>query len=185
MERKGKESHLIGSLRGLVNRDSSCDAHQIGLQTQILTKVDGVGAVEATGRVIPALKFGSAEGGLCNANALALATTDSAHKFVTHAGVEGVVDSKGGHHNVSHHVVGLLTGEATGTVAYRPASCSECQGLPNGKVSQMRIDVGVVENVSSKRGSKLLWVDTFRLINQGSLFYISGRKRSKTKIMWR
>lgn len=65
---------VVSGLRSLVDGDGGGDADVVGVQTEIFAEFDGVGRVETTGGVVPALERSAGEGGLGNSYSFSLAT---------------------------------------------------------------------------------------------------------------
>ncbi|GJD00062.1 X-linked retinitis pigmentosa GTPase regulator isoform X1 [Colletotrichum higginsianum] len=142
-----------GRLRRLVEADGRADAEEVGLEAQGAAEGDGVGAVEAAGRIVPALEPRARERCLGDADALALATTDPADDVVADAGVGGVGEAECGHGDVAMGEGELRVREAGRDVADGAGVAGEGEGLGDGEVGEVSVEFGIVEDVAAKSGA--------------------------------
>lgn len=147
----------------MVDSHSRRDTNKISLKTQITTEINGVSTVQSASRVIPALKLCSREGSLGDTHALALATTYTPDKIVTHAGVNRMADAEDGHHDIAHHGVGFGARDAPWDVAQGVCAGGEGEGLADCEMGEMAVYLGVVEDVSSEGRAYVVFVDTWIL----------------------
>jgi hypothetical protein len=97
---RSKMTHIVRCLRRLIDCNASRGTKDVALCTQRSAKLNGVGGVEASCRVVPALQRSIAECSLGDGDSFALTAADSSHKIISHFGVDRVAYAKHGHYNL-------------------------------------------------------------------------------------
>ncbi|KAI6753414.1 hypothetical protein HG531_005583 [Fusarium graminearum] len=135
---------VVGALRRLVDGHNGGVVEKFGLQTEGFAKFDGVGRVETSSRVVPALQRSSRQGSLGNGNTLALTTRDTTNVLVTDAGVGGVRNTKHGHDDIAKVVGKVVPVQALGKLTRLSSACGENtveltgDGLEGGRATSTR-----------------------------------------------
>jgi hypothetical protein len=133
----------------LIDSNARGDAHDIGLRTQGAAKLNGVGAVETSGAVIPALQGRVAQSGFSDGDALPLAAADAADKVVTDPGVPGVGDAKHGHDDVAHMLGVFGFGKAAGDKVGAARASSKVKGIAYGELREVVVNLGSVDGFTA------------------------------------
>lgn len=94
-------TYLIGRLGGLVDGNARSRTKNVTLGAQGAAELNGVGAVQASGAVVPALQRGVTEGSFGDGDSFSLASADASNELVAHAGTRSVADAKHGHDHIT------------------------------------------------------------------------------------
>lgn len=86
----GLGAYIVCGLGSLIDGNARGNAKNVGLILQIAAKLDGVGTVQASGAVVPALERRKPQGSFSDGDSLPLATADSTDKVIADTGVFGV-----------------------------------------------------------------------------------------------
>lgn len=65
---------VVSALRRLVDGDNGRNVHIIGVDTKILTELDGVGGVKTSSGVVPTLKRSTSKSSLSNSHSFSFTT---------------------------------------------------------------------------------------------------------------
>ena len=141
---------VVDALRGLVDGQAGGGAVELGRQAQGAAELEGVGAVEAAGAVVPALQRAAAERGLGDADALALAAADAAHEVVADLGVLGVAQAERGHDHVLHVLGVHVTADAREAVGRRARLGRELERLADGHLREVHLGLGHVDGLAAE-----------------------------------
>jgi hypothetical protein len=157
-EHNQEGTHIIGGLGRLIQCDHGRHIKQIGLETQIVAEVNGICAIEPARGVVPALQLGAGEGCLGDADSFALSTADPSHKFVSNTRAARMVQAKDGHHDIATYRVELVAAETPWDVPDRASTRGKRQGLANGEVRQVCVELCVVQNVTAERRTNMVQI---------------------------
>lgn len=149
VQHNGLVEQVVGTLGRLIDGNTGGAAKQLGLQAESLAELDGVGAVQTTGTVVPALERRTREGSLGDGDALPLTARHATHVLVADAGVDGVADAEHGHDDIPQVVGEYITGDA---LRERPRSTgpgSEGEGITNTELGEVHIDLGRVDGLTT------------------------------------
>ncbi|KAI6775883.1 hypothetical protein HG530_002641 [Fusarium avenaceum] len=130
--------------------DSGLIEKVLGLEAKSFAKFDGVGRVQTSSRVIPALQRSTRQGSLGNGYTLALTTRDTSNVLVTDAGVYGVIGK-------------VVPVQALGKLTRLSGASGESEGITNRQHGEMNIDLGGVNCFTTVVGVHLLCGHTFEV----------------------
>jgi hypothetical protein len=100
------------------------------------------------------------KGSFCDSDSLSFATTNSSDEIITNSCVLCVLDSEHSHCDISK-VLSILAASRIGRNSPRAAgSGGEVEGIPNGHVGKMSINLGRVDSFPPESSLHLLGGDT-------------------------
>lgn len=146
----------------MIDGDASGCAGIFGSQPQVLTKLEGVCAVQASGTVVPALQRALAEGRLGDTDTLALSTANTPDIVVADPGVYRVPETEHCHHNIPHVLRVLLPRDPWQAVSRGSGQGGERERISNGQLGEMNIGLRTIDGFTAELGMHLLGRDACR-----------------------
>jgi len=140
---------VVSTLRCLVDRNAGGASKKFGLQPQVANELDSIGAVQASGTVIPALERSARERGLGDSDTLSLTSRDTTDVLVSDTGVDSVADAEQCHDNIPEVVGKKVLGDTIGDLARGTSVGSKGQSISDRKLRKMGIDLGSVDGLSA------------------------------------
>lgn len=131
VKHEGLVEKVVCALGSLVDGNAASALEKVARHFQVLAELDGIGAIETSCAVIPALKRGTGQGSLGNGDTLALTTRHTANVLVTYTGVDCVADAEHGHHNIPQVLGKHVLGDPWGKLAGRAGAGSKSEGVAN------------------------------------------------------
>ena len=155
----------------MVDGDNGRVSGELGAKTEILAEFDGVGRVETTGRVVPALQRGVGErsfgngdtftpGSACSAADL-LSARHTTDEVIPDNGVQGMADTKDRHDDISAVLGKLPAGDACGGFSRRASLSGESERLTDSHGGKVDVDLGGIDGFATELAVHLLGRDTY------------------------
>lgn len=152
-------TYIVGILGSLVDGNARRAAHSIRLRSQSAAEFEGVGTVETSRTVIPALQRRITQSSLSDGDTLTLTTRHATNEVVTNTGVLRMRDTKHGHRNITKMLGIFASGNALGDVLGASGASCEVQGVSDRQVGEMLVNLGGVNGLTPEGGAHVLGLD--------------------------
>lgn len=156
VEDDGLVEQVVGGLGRLVDGHAGGVVEQLRLQAQRLAELDGVGRVETSGGVVPALQGSTRQGGLGDGDTLALTARHTSNVLVADARVDGVGNAKHGHDNIAQMGGKGIPAEALGEIPGLPGASRKGEGIAHAQLGEVDVDLGGVDGLTTVVGVHFL-----------------------------
>ena len=150
VQHDGLVEDVVDGLAGLVDGDDGSGSRVLRRQAERLYEFQGRSAVETTGAVVPALQRAASEGGLRNADALALAARNTADVLVADLGVDGVRQRQHCHDGIAHVHGILVPADAGEAVRGGTGARGEVEGVAGGHLGEVSFRLCLVDDFTAE-----------------------------------
>lgn len=137
-------THIISTLRRLINSHHGRRPHQIRRLPDRLTELNRIRTIQASRTIIPTLQRRRTQRRLGNRNTLPLTPTHAPHVIVPDAGIDRMADAEGGHDHVAQCAGVVDAADAAGDMARRACDGGEFEGLPDTEHGEVYVYFGGV-----------------------------------------